>query len=110
MVSTINSNSTLGMQAYTTQISKRLKKDDTSAGGNASADTETRTTAGEDRVQLSPMAIGMQSLASQLQDSVGISTGKVTEIQAQVANGTYQISPGKIADRLMSESLLNDLL
>ena len=103
MVNFIESNRPADIRAYISQASRLRRKE------NAS-DNKTTLGSSEDRVLLSPMAKEIQMAKSQLQEIPDVRVEKVAEIKNQIAQGSYQVSSERIAHRLMSESLLNELL
>ena len=64
----------------------------------------------EDKVVLSAEVKRIQE-AKKLLDSIpDIREEKVAQIKAQIKNGTYQVEEKKLAQKMMKESLLNELL
>lgn len=62
-----------------------------------------------DTVVISDTAKRIQEAQSQIQAIPDVRADKVAELRAQIENGSYQIKPDKIADKMIRESLLNDL-
>jgi negative regulator of flagellin synthesis FlgM len=63
----------------------------------------------EDKVVLSAEVKRIQE-AKKLLDSIpDIREEKVAQIKAQIENGTYQVEEKKLAQKIMKESLLNEL-
>lgn len=63
----------------------------------------------EDKVVLSAEVRRIQE-AKKLLDSIpDIREEKVAQIKAQIENGTYQVEEKKLAQKMMKESLLNEL-
>jgi len=64
----------------------------------------------EDNVILSPRAKAIQE-AKQLLDAVpDVREERIAEIKKQIEAGTYQVDAGKVAAKMVEESLLNELL
>lgn len=103
MVNIIEGNQPAGIKAYTSQRS-RLRENAKPSGSS------TGLTVGEDRVLLSPLAKEIQMAQSQLQDVPDVRADKVAQIKQQIEEGTYSVSSEKIANRMMGESLLNEIL
>lgn len=69
-----------------------------SAAGSTAAPTTVR---GTDQVKLTDSARALQA-AGRVDDSAAIDSKRVDQIRAAIANGSYQINPGQIADRMVS--------
>ena len=63
----------------------------------------------EDKVALSPEAKQMQEARKILDSLPDIREEKVTEIRAQIENGTYSVDSEKIAFKMIRESFLDKL-
>jgi negative regulator of flagellin synthesis FlgM len=63
-----------------------------------------------DTVVISDTAKRIQEAQSKIQSIPDVRTEKVAELKARIENGTYEINPDKIADKMIRESLINDLL
>jgi negative regulator of flagellin synthesis FlgM len=62
-----------------------------------------------DRVVISDTAKRIQEARTQLESIPDTRADKVAEIKRSIQDGTYKIEPEKIADKMIQESLLNDL-
>jgi flagellar biosynthesis anti-sigma factor FlgM len=63
-----------------------------------------------DTVFISDTAKRIQEAQAQLQSIPDVRADKVAELKSQIENGTYEIKPDQIAEKMIRESLLNDLL
>ncbi len=63
-----------------------------------------------DTVVISDTAKRIQEARIQLESIPDTRSEKVAEIKRRIEDGTYEINPDKIADKMIRESLLNDLL
>jgi flagellar biosynthesis anti-sigma factor FlgM len=104
MVNIIDGNQPAGIKAYTSQKTSRPRRNGKVSGGHAASDTC------QDRVLLSPVAKEIQLAISQLKDIPDVRVEKVSEIRNQIDKGTYPVSSEKIAQGLIDESLLNEIL
>lgn len=68
--------------------------------GTAGSDASRAATAG-DNVRLTDSARALQE-AARTDDSAVIDSKKVEQVRAALANGNYQINPGRIADRMLA--------
>jgi negative regulator of flagellin synthesis FlgM len=80
----------------------------TGATGNASASTTAATDGNasvtpksDDQLKLTDSARALQE-AARLDTSSAIDTKRVEQIREALANGSYQVDPGRIADRMLS--------
>ena len=62
-----------------------------------------------DTVAISDTAKRIQEARFQLESIPNTRSEKVAEIKRSIQDGTYKIEPDKIADKMIRESLLNDL-
>ena len=62
-----------------------------------------------DTVVISETAKRVQDAKAQLDSIPDVRADKVAELKSRVENGSYEIQPDKIADKMIRESLLNDL-
>ena len=97
MISNIKDSNTTPIQQY--QKSELTK---------AEADKQTGINAGvAEKVDLSSVAKNMQQIR-QLSDQISDTREtKVLELKNQVENGTYRIDSGKIAEKMLGESLID---
>jgi negative regulator of flagellin synthesis FlgM len=80
----------------------------TGATGNASAPTPAATGSNaavapqsDDQLKLTDSARALQE-AARLDTSSAIDSKRVEQIREALANGSYQVDPGRIADRMLS--------
>jgi negative regulator of flagellin synthesis FlgM len=52
----------------------------------------------------------VQEARRQLDDIPDVREDKVSQLRSQIQNGTYEINADKIADKMIKEGLLNDVL
>jgi negative regulator of flagellin synthesis FlgM len=62
-----------------------------------------------DTVDISETAKRVQDAKTRLDAIPDVRADKVAELKNQIQNGTYEIQPDKIANKMIRESLLNDL-
>lgn len=71
---------------------------------NQSPEISVRT----DRVILTAVAEGLRKTENRTNQSSAINSQRVTALQERIRNGTYQINPARVADKLLSfEDSLN---
>jgi negative regulator of flagellin synthesis FlgM len=71
------------------------------ASSTTSSDAAAGSTGTNDRVQLTDSARALQE-AARTNSGATMDTKKVEQIRQALANGTYKIDAGRIADRMMS--------
>lgn len=83
-------------------------------GDKSGSDATSNSSSGEvlsgDRVQLSPKAKEMQEAKRILGAIPDIREEKVAQIRKEIAEGTYQINSQKIAEKMVTESLVNQFV
>lgn len=89
--------------AYVSQVQMKPKAEDV-----AEKDSQQQAITA-DRVIISDTAKRIQEARAQLETIPDIRSEKVSEIKRSIQDGTYKIEPDKIADKMIRESLLNDL-
>lgn len=89
--------------AYVSQVQVKPKPEDV-----AEKDSQQQAIAA-DRVIISDTAKRVQEARAQLESIPDTRSEKVAEIKRSIQDGTYKIEPDKIADKMIRESLLNDL-
>ena len=62
-----------------------------------------------DTVVISETAKRIQAAQSQLETIPDVRSEMVADIKRRIEDGTYEIKPDKIAEKMIRESLLNDL-
>jgi negative regulator of flagellin synthesis FlgM len=77
---------------------------------NASGKPSAKGVSKEDKVVLSPEVKRIQDAKKLLSSVPDIREEKVARIKAQIENGTYQVEEKKLAQKMIKESLLNELL
>jgi negative regulator of flagellin synthesis FlgM len=97
-------NQTTAIDAYnTTQVQLRPKteRDEGKVSGQQGLKADT--------VFLSDTAKRIQDAQFQLQSIPDVRADKVAELKSRIENGTYETKADQIADKMIRESLLNDL-
>ena len=89
--------------AYLSQVQVKPKTEDV-----AEKDSQQQAITA-DRVIISDTAKRIQEARAQLESIPDTRPDKVAEIKRSIQDGTYKIEPDKIADKMIRESLLNDL-
>jgi len=89
--------------AYLSQVQVKPKTEDV-----AEKDSQQQAITA-DRVIISDTAKRIQEARAQLETIPDTRSEKVSEIKRSIQDGTYKIEPDKIADKMIRESLLNDL-
>jgi len=93
---------TVNIESYVNQVQDKDKID-------APSEQPEKQHAKADTVVLSDMAKTVQEAQTQLKSIPDVREDKVAELREQVENGTYEIDAEKIADKMLRDSLLNDL-
>lgn len=62
-----------------------------------------------DRVELSPRAREIQAARQAIAAMDDMDHEKIARIKARIEAGTYKVDAGKIADKMINESLMDDL-
>lgn len=71
--------------------------------------TSSENTSGSDRVSLTGDASRLQELERQLQSQPVVDSQRVDAVRSAVENGTFEVNPERIADKMMSlEQALTD--
>ena len=103
----------INLETYTNNV--RAKKtgnlsnsSDSSSSGLSGATSNQASL--EDNVVLSPKALEIQKAKKLISSVPDIRHQKVAQIKKQIESGTYQVNGTKIADSMIRESLLNELL
>lgn len=76
--------------------------------GKPQANQGTSPAAKGDRVELSAEAKELQAAREAIQKMDDVDHEKVAEIKARINAGTYKVDAGKIAGKMIEESLLGD--
>jgi len=97
-------NQTTPIDAYnTTQVQLRQKT------GNDEGKISGQQGLKADTVFISDTAKRIQDAQSQLQSIPDVRADKVAELKSRIENGTYETKADQIAEKMIRESLLNDL-
>jgi len=80
---------------------------ETAAAHKAKAAQTADTGAGQDSVELSPLARALASLRSEVGDPEAIDTERVAQLRTAVNNGTYDPPASDVADALLRELAAN---
>ncbi|OOZ41491.1 flagellar biosynthesis anti-sigma factor FlgM [Solemya pervernicosa gill symbiont] len=90
-----------GLNNRATQGAGTSKQDKEVQGGKGeSADKGAPTTQG-DSVSLTDTASRLSNLSEALADTPVVNTDKVAAFREAIANGSYQVNPEKVAEKLM---------
>ncbi|MGD8883878.1 MAG: flagellar biosynthesis anti-sigma factor FlgM [Desulfobacterales bacterium] len=92
----------VNIDSYVNQVQDKDKVD-------ATSEQPEKQQTKADTVVLSDMAKTVQEAQTQLESIPDVREEKVAELREQVENGTYEIDAEKIADKMLRDSLLNDL-
>jgi negative regulator of flagellin synthesis FlgM len=92
----------VNIEAYVNQVQD---KDKVQATSGKVEKQQTKT----DTVVLSDAAKRIQEAKKQLDALPDIREDKVAQLKEQVENGTYEIDAEKIADKMLKDTLLNNL-
>lgn len=95
------------VNAYLRTLNTPAQPSDTASGGGNAPTTSTPT---EETVVISEAARAIQGASGSMTDMEEVRTEKVEALKSQVESGTYQVDPQKVAEKMIRESLLNDLL
>ncbi len=89
--------------AYVKQISQQQKED-------AAFKPGVKPVEKADTVKISEEAREFQETQKVMENIPDVRVEKVAKIKNQIENGTYEIKSGKIAEKMVKDSLLNELL
>ncbi len=92
----------VNIEAYVNQVQEKDKVD-------AASEQPEQQQNKSDTVELSNAAKDIQEAQKQLEAIPDVREDKVAELKEQIENGTYEIDEQKIADKMLTDSLLNDL-
>lgn len=92
----------VNIEAYVNQVQDKDKVETTS-------DQPEKQQVKADTVELSDMGKRVQEANKQLENIPDIREDKVAQLKEQVENGTYEVDAEKVADKMIRDSLLNDL-
>jgi negative regulator of flagellin synthesis FlgM len=92
----------VNIEAYVNQVQDKEKNDE-------KAEEAAKQQQKADTVELSDTAQKIQEAKKQLESIPDVREEKVARLKEQIENGTYEIDAEKIADKMLKDSLLNDL-
>ena len=92
----------VNIEAYVNQVQEKEKVESTS-------DQPEKQQVKADTVELSDMGKRVQEANKQLENIPDIREDKVAQLKEQVENGTYEVDAEKVADKMIRDSLLNDM-
>jgi negative regulator of flagellin synthesis FlgM len=93
----------VNIEAYVNQVQDKDKVE-------PAADRPEKQQTKADTVELSDAAKQLQEAQKQMEAIPDVREDKVAQLKEQIENGTYEINEEKIADKMLKDSLLNDLL
>ena len=88
---------------YVKQISQQQKDDAASKPGVKPVEKA-------DTVKISEEARELQEAQKVLENMPDVQVEKVAEIKNKIENGTYEIKPDEIAEKMVIDALLNEIL
>jgi negative regulator of flagellin synthesis FlgM len=89
--------------AYVKQISQQQKED-------AAAKPGVKSVEKADTIKISDEARELQETQKVMENIPDVQVEKVAKLKNQIENGTYDIKSGKIAEKMITDSVLNELL
>ena len=92
----------VNIEAYVNQVQEKDKAD-------AAAEQKEQQQAKTDTVELSDSAKRIQETKKQLESIPDVREDKVAQLKEQIENGTYSVDEEKLADKMLKDSLFNDL-
>ena len=93
------------IDAYMRQI--RGKPADSNSNTDTAAESRGQV---EDDGALSPTTKGIQNAQELMKRIPDVRQDKIDRLRKQLEDGTYRVDADKIADKMVKESLINDLL
>ena len=93
---------TINIDAYVNNINDKQKAENTSEKAE-------KNVAKTDTVNISDAAKEIQEVRKELDNIPEVRTEKVEQLKNQIENGTYEIKSEEIAEKMLKDSLLNDL-
>lgn len=93
---------TINIDAYVNNINDKQKAENTS-------DKAEKNVAQTDTVNISDAAKEIQEVRKELDNIPEVRAEKVEQLKNQIENGTYEIKSEEIAEKMLKDSLLNDL-
>ena len=93
---------TINIDSYVNNIDDKQKAENTS-------DKAEKNVAKTDTVNISDAAKEIQEVRKELDNIPEVRAEKVEQLKNQIENGTYEIKSEEIAEKMLKDSLLNDL-
>ena len=88
---------------------KQVNKEKTTSGAVSDDQSSNKILPSGDSIELSPEAKVMQEAIRVLETLPDVREEKVAQIREQIAEGSYQVDGKKIAEKMIKESVINDL-
>ncbi len=88
---------------------RQINKDKTKSAAVSEDQNSNRTSSSGDSVALSSEAKIMRKAIKVLETLPDVREEKVAEIRERIAKGTYQVDGKEVAEKMIKESVLNDL-
>ena len=92
----------VNIESYVNQVQDKDKVD-------AASEQQQQQQTKADTVALSNAAKDIQEAQKQLEAIPDVREDKVAQLKEQIENGTYEIDEEKIADKMLKDTLFNDL-
>ena len=93
---------TVNIDAYVNQVQEKDKAD-------AASEQPEKQQAKADTVVLSDTAKAVQEAKTQLDSVPDVRKDKVAELREQIENGTYEVDSEKLAEKMITDSIINEL-
>lgn len=93
---------TVNIDAYVNQVQEKDKAD-------AASEQPEKQQAKADTVVLSDTAKAVQEAKTQLDSVPDVREDKVAELREQIENGTYEVDSEKLAEKMITDSIINEL-
>ena len=98
-------NATLPINSYVQQVQTKQTESQKNSGAAPEPPGPV-----EDNVDLSQAARDLQNTQKLMESIPDVRQDKVDRLKNQIESGTYRVDAGKIADKMVKESLINELL
>ena len=93
---------TINIDSYVNNVNDKQKAENTS-------DKAEKNVAKTDTVNISDAAKEIQEVRKELDNIPDVRADKVEQLKNQIEDGTYEIKSEEIAEKMLKDSLLNDL-
>ena len=93
----------VSLNEYVKQVSQKQKAD-------ASAEPDAKEVVKADTIKISKKARELQEAIMELEKLADVQAKKVDKLKNQIEKGTYEVKSGKLAEKIVIESLLNEIL